>query len=721
MKFYMFSVEAQEGVFFESSWKTERSVKDSFAQTSEIITYEADAQAVFRTDVEIQTEEVPEREITIATDDSQNLVDFILRVYPDVSRQLQSNIRSHAFDGYDVDWEEKSSSVSCEYKLVNEDKEEDEGGGGDDDDGSSGGDDDDGIGMILLMVVVVVVMGMMSSLCTWNIDRKALNPNKPDTTVDLSSCLMSIAFHPLLPAVIAGGTFNGEVQLWDLSKEDEMLTGTSGLGSDSHREPVTKVMWISDPSSKGKKYQILSTSGDGKVLLWRLLSQGSQDLKIVGGYVLQTRAVPRSMRLSKAKGDTEMGDTASSVPLTSPVTFAFSPHIGPVFSVECSPYHRNLFLTCGTDGTIRIYTMLQSKPLLSLEPGAGYLFRVRWSPVRPLVFSVVTADGKLLIYDLKTNRINPVVTLEVSSKKNPVHSLEYNIHSFHAILQTSTAIITTVVIIIITSHHPNVHCHHHHCHHHHQSSSQRPLPSSPLSSSSQHHLNSTAIITTVIIITRHHPNLHCHHHHCHHHHQTSSQPPLPSSPLLSSSSSPDIISTSTAIITTVVIIIRHHLNLHCHHHHCSSSPDIISTSTATLLSSPDIISTSTAIITTVVIIITRHHLNLHCHHHHCCHHQTSSQPPLPSSPLLSSSSPDIISTSTAIITTVVISIITRHHLNFHCHHHHCCNHHHHHQRHLIATGDSEGFIKIWKLSDELTVQGSSEVEILDDLAETQAD
>lgn len=82
----MFSIESQEGVFFESSWKSERllsryyivqylfyekinficsllliyrlryrSVKDSFAQTSEIITYEADAQSVFRKDIEVCT------------------------------------------------------------------------------------------------------------------------------------------------------------------------------------------------------------------------------------------------------------------------------------------------------------------------------------------------------------------------------------------------------------------------------------------------------------------------------------------------------------------------------------------------------------------------------------------------------------------------------------------------------------------------------------------
>ena len=55
------------------------------------------------------------------------------------------------------------------------------------------------------------------------------------------------------------------------------------------------------PSSK-----ILSISGDGKILVWQM-SPGSHDLKLVSGFLLQTDSVPRSMRLSKARGDTEMG------------------------------------------------------------------------------------------------------------------------------------------------------------------------------------------------------------------------------------------------------------------------------------------------------------------------------------------------------------------------------------------------------------------------------
>ena len=43
----------------------------------------------------------------------------------------------------------------------------------------------------------------------------------------------------------------------------------------------------------------------------------------------------------------------------SPVTFSFHPHAGPVYSVDCSPFHRNLFLSASTDMTVRLYSQLQ--------------------------------------------------------------------------------------------------------------------------------------------------------------------------------------------------------------------------------------------------------------------------------------------------------------------------------------------------------------------------
>ena len=48
-----------------------------------------------------------------------------------------------------------------------------------------------------------------TSLCTWNLDRRNIKEEKPDTTIEIPSCLMCLAFHPKNPAIIAGGTFNG--------------------------------------------------------------------------------------------------------------------------------------------------------------------------------------------------------------------------------------------------------------------------------------------------------------------------------------------------------------------------------------------------------------------------------------------------------------------------------------------------------------------------------
>ena len=42
-----------------------------------------------------------------------------------------------------------------------------------------------------------------------------------------------------------------------------------------------------------------------------------------------------------------------------PMDFKFDPHSGPVHSLDCSPFHRNLFLSSGADGDLKLYSMLQ--------------------------------------------------------------------------------------------------------------------------------------------------------------------------------------------------------------------------------------------------------------------------------------------------------------------------------------------------------------------------
>lgn len=451
----MFSDENQEPVSFASSWKTKRSVHDGSSQTSEILTNEADTQVLSKSDVMVQTDKEDEKTVTVLHDDSQELMDFLLNVYPVMTAQLQANTRSHAFDGYEVDWEEKSKSVQCLHSLTHAALEEK-------------------LEVTCLSwnptgAVLAVAYGRYdhqdwcthkSSLCTWNLDRRSLNTNKADLVIDVPSCLMSIAFHPVVPSLIVGGTFNGDVYVYDIGREDDTVIAWSGVGENSHKDPISQVVWLNESSSKEKKYKIMSAGGDGKILIWRL-SLASKKLKLLSLFVVQTDNIPRSLRVSKARGDSMVGVTClsfsnedkttfiagsegggvfkcslsaatttapediQSVPSQSPVTFAYHPYHGPLHSVACALHHRNLFLTSGMD-TINLYNMLQSKPALTIEPSTGYLYSVRWSYTRPVVFAATSANGKVLLYDLKTNRINPVMVLDGCSQGSCVFAAEFN-------------------------------------------------------------------------------------------------------------------------------------------------------------------------------------------------------------------------------------------------------------------------------------------------------
>ena len=60
--------------------------------------------------------------------------------------------------------------------------------------------------------------------------------------------------------------------VWDLSKEEESLIASSGIGDDSHREPVSKVHWVPDTSSASSGKYNVSYLGRQFTLLIRLIS-----------------------------------------------------------------------------------------------------------------------------------------------------------------------------------------------------------------------------------------------------------------------------------------------------------------------------------------------------------------------------------------------------------------------------------------------------------------
>eukprot|EP00455_Lapot_gusevi_P055504 TRINITY_DN9028_c0_g1_i5.p1 TRINITY_DN9028_c0_g1~~TRINITY_DN9028_c0_g1_i5.p1 ORF type:complete len:227 (+),score=21.49 TRINITY_DN9028_c0_g1_i5:31-681(+) len=106
--------------------------------------------------------------------------------------------------------------------------------------------------------------------------------------------------------------------------------------------------------------------------------------------------------------------------------FAFEPHSGPVYSLAFSPFHRSLFLSASSDSSLRLYNILKTKPIMSLQPSSTYLFDACWSPTRPAVFAAASADGRLHIFDLSQSRVGSVLSVPVTEQNAAAHAISFN-------------------------------------------------------------------------------------------------------------------------------------------------------------------------------------------------------------------------------------------------------------------------------------------------------
>ncbi|NWW07910.1 WDR34 protein, partial [Oreocharis arfaki] len=470
----MFTDRTEPGADVQSLWRSSRSARCEVktCQTGKISTAEVAAQSRTARDAAVQTEQSKDavqdfqQEVQV---DYTGLLSFLQRVEDSVIKELNKNWKSHAFDGFEVNWTDYDETVLCLHTLSYPEAQ------------------DQNLQVTSVSwnatgSVVACSYGRLddgdwstekSYVCIWNLDRRGLNPQHPDLVVDVPSSVMCLAFHPSQPSLIAGGLFSGELVVWDTSRTEDPVIWRTGMTDDTHTDPVCQVNWLPDTKHRSHS-RLLSVATDGKILVWREERDGR--LALVEGFAIVAQQIPRSTQLKKmawreaAVGVTSLSfshfdpgvfvvgveggyslrcSTAAqtpalprpggSVPLRAPVELAFSPHAGPVYSVSCSPFHRqnkktcfllspsprNLFLSCGTDGQVHFHSMLQTQPLFALQLSKKYLFCVCWSPVRPLVFAAASGEG-VHLFDLVRSMQKPTVSLKQSMSDCPVYCLEFN-------------------------------------------------------------------------------------------------------------------------------------------------------------------------------------------------------------------------------------------------------------------------------------------------------
>ncbi|XP_056586362.1 WD repeat-containing protein 34 [Triplophysa dalaica] len=458
----MFTDETLDLVGAESTWrKSHQETQESRScQTIPLHTTEAETQSKDVSDNGTQTDTQDQIIQTLSLErdpsDFPGLLDFLRGVEDLVILELVKNSKSHAFDGFEVNWEDQNKTVSCTYRLQHPKAHERH-------------LQVTSVSWNCTGSVVACGFGRMddgdwsnekSYVSTWNLDRQNVNTKLPDVDIDVSTPVMCLCFHPLLPSVVAGGLYSGEVVVWDTSRTQDPILAQTGMSADTHREPVYQVNWVLGP--RRGEYMVLSAGSGGRVLLWTV-DGAKAKLILSSGYALIQQQLPQSGAVSKTRGSTTIGVTSlalspwdldtflvgsegglvlkcsfssevvatvppdgESVTLRAPMQFSFSPRGGPIHSVHFSPFHRNLFISVGTDGMAHLHSVLQPHPLTSLRVSDSYGFGVRWSPTRPLVFATVTGQGLVQMFDLGRRSSRSVATIDQNTGGQASYCLEFN-------------------------------------------------------------------------------------------------------------------------------------------------------------------------------------------------------------------------------------------------------------------------------------------------------
>uniref|UniRef100_A0A8C6UK50 Dynein, cytoplasmic 1, intermediate chain 2a n=1 Tax=Neogobius melanostomus TaxID=47308 RepID=A0A8C6UK50_9GOBI len=256
----------------------------------------------------------------------------------------------------------------------------------------------------------------------WNLKYKKATP---EYVFHCQSAVMSAAFAKFHPNVVVGGTYSGQIVLWDNRSNKRTPVQRTPLSAAAHTHPVYCVNVVGTQNA----HNLISISTDGKMCSWSLdmLSQPQDSIELV---FKQSKAVAVTS-MSFPLGDVNnfvVGSEDGSVYMScrhgskAGISEMFEGHHGPITGINCHTAggpldFSHLFVTSSFDWTVKLWSTKNNKPLYSFEDNSDYVYDVMWSPIHPALFACVDGVGHLDLWNL--NNDTEVPTASVTVDGNP--------------------------------------------------------------------------------------------------------------------------------------------------------------------------------------------------------------------------------------------------------------------------------------------------------------
>ncbi|XP_051729148.1 cytoplasmic dynein 1 intermediate chain 1 isoform X4 [Ctenopharyngodon idella] len=261
----------------------------------------------------------------------------------------------------------------------------------------------------------------------WNMKFKKTTP---EYIYHCQSPVVSVGFARFHPNLLVGGTYSGQIVLWDNRSHRRTPVQRTPLSAAAHTHPVYCVNVVGTQNANN----LITVSTDGRMCSWSLdmLSQPQESMELI-----YNKSKPVAVTgMAFPTGDvnnyivgSEEGTvyTASRHGSKAGICEMFEGHQGPVTGISCHSAvgpvdFSHLFITSSFDWTVKLWSTKQNKPLYSFEDNADYVYDVMWSPVHPSLFAAVDGMGRLDLWNLNNDTEVPSasVTIEGAPALNRV-------------------------------------------------------------------------------------------------------------------------------------------------------------------------------------------------------------------------------------------------------------------------------------------------------------
>ena len=269
-------------------------------------------------------------------------------------------------------------------------------------------------------------------------------------TFRAQSDILAVQFSQFQPNIVIGGTYSGQILLWDTRSRGPNPVLKTPLSASGHTHPVYSLSLVGTQNANN----LVSASTDGLVCTWALdmLARPQEMLELsrtghakTDEVSVTSFAFPGSETASFYVG-TEEGNVYAANRYDRAGAKAglvqnqvYQGHSGPVTGIDFHPIKgsvdlSDLFLTSGIDWTVKLWRAGGTStaasvgetrtapsasrreapkvhhPVFSFESASDYVLDAKWHPEHPGIFGAVDGEGKFDVWNLTADIEVPVAS-----------------------------------------------------------------------------------------------------------------------------------------------------------------------------------------------------------------------------------------------------------------------------------------------------------------------